>query len=279
MAGASMNGIKARIKSVRGTMQITKAMELVATSKLRRAKERVERTRPFHEALAEAIADIRAGADGIVSPYFDTRSGGRTCFLVIAGDRGLAGGYNHNLFRLVREHAAADDCYIPVGKKALEYYRHRAQTVLNGSYEYVTPMGVGDCVRLATEVCQRYLAGEFDRVVLVYTRFVSVLSQVPTQEQLLPLTLQAKGEHREYLADEEPEEMLSRIVPEYVAGILYSAVCEATASESGARRTSMSAANKNAGEMIDDLTLRYNRARQAVITQEITEIVSGAQAH
>ena len=277
MAGAGMNIIKARIKSVSGTMQITGAMELVATSKLRRAKEKVERTRPFYEVLGEAIDTVMALAMEYDNPY--VRQGdGKTLYIVIAGDRGLAGGYNANIFKMTKKLAEGEDAIIlPVGKKAFEHFRQRGYELYSNTLSYVSDFGVGPSLKLAKEVCDLFVRGEISRVVIVYTKFVSMLTQTPVYEQLLPLERCPDCETSpEY--DINPEEMLASIVPDYIGGIIYSAVCESEASESGARRTAMNAANKNAKEMIDDLMLRFNRARQAIITQEITEIVSGAEA-
>lgn len=279
MAGAGMNIIKARIKSVNSTMQITGAMELVATSKLRRAKEKVERTRPFYITLGEAIDKVIAAAESCESEYVSAREVKKTLYIVIAGDRGLAGGYNSNIFKMTRVLSDGKDAvYLPIGKKACERYRAAGHELFPTVAETADDVGVGDALSLASAICTGYIDGEYDRVVLVYTKFVSMMTQSPVYEQLLPLERDGTGCTGEPEFDMSPEEMLALIVPQYVGGVLYSAVCEALASESGARRTAMNAANKNAKEMIDDLMLRFNRARQAIITQEITEIVSGAEA-
>lgn len=278
MAGAGMNDIKARIKSVKSTMQITGAMELVATSKLRRAKEKLERTRPFCLALKEAICKIIGASVEGESDYLKPKAGGKPLYIVIAGDRGLAGGYNSNIFKLTSSlMKGAEAVVLPIGKKAHEYYKHRDFEVVDLGADYVVEVGVGSAHALAQAVCEGFLKGEYSKVTLVYTRFVSMLTQTPTHLDILPLANEGEtGCTAEY--DIEPSEMLEKIVPEYVGGLIYSAICEAEASESGARRTAMNAANKNAREMVDDLMLKFNRARQAVITQEITEIVSGAEA-
>ncbi len=277
---ASMKQIKTRIKSVESTRQITKAMELVATSKLRRAKERVENSRPFHQVLAEAIACLQATVAESPSIFMQKREIKRTCFVVIAGDRGLAGGYNANLFRMVKGMLREDDCVLPVGKKALEYYRRNPNEIISSFFAQTASIGVGDCKQLAQLLCDGFAEGRFDRVVIAYTYFQNMLSQIPTTDELLPITIEAT-EQKEYtnsLIEGSAEELIAAIVPQYISGILYATVCEASASEHGARRTAMNAANKNATEIIDTLVLKYNRARQAVITQEITEIVSGAEA-
>lgn len=281
MAGASLKQIKTRIKSVESTRQITKAMELVATSKLRRAKERAENVRPYHDALAAAIVGLQAGAQETPCVFTKAREVRRTCYVVIGGDRGLAGGYNANLYRLVRSMSEDQDyCVLPVGKKALEYYQRSGCPLISTYLDTTASVGVGDCGQLARLLCDGFARGDYDRVVVVYTQFQSMLSQVPVSEELLPLRLEGVdgGNYGNALIEGSAEDLLAHIVPHYISGILYSALCEATASEHGARRTAMNAANKNAGEIIDTLTLSYNRARQAVITQEITEIVSGAEA-
>lgn len=280
MAGASMKHIKTRIKSVESTRQITKAMELVATSKLRRAKERVERARPYHEVLADAITALQSAAPDGANVFTREREVKKTCFVVIGGDRGLAGGYNANLFRMAEEQMAGTDCCVlPIGKKTLEHFSRRGYSLLSTYFGISGTVGMGDCAQIAKLLCDGFAGGQFDRVTVLYTCFRSMLSQVPTAERLLPIALDGDGGHyADALIEGDADALVEKIVPLYVSGILYSTLCEAVASEHGARRTAMNAANKNATELIDTLVLRYNRARQAVITQEITEIVSGAEA-
>lgn len=280
MGGASIKHIKNRIKSVESTRQITKAMELVATSKLRRAKERAERTRPYHDVLAEAIAGLEAGALETQCVFAEQREVKKTCYVVIGGDRGLAGGYNANLFRLAAQKMqSGESCVLPVGKKTLEHFSHIGCELVSTYFGVTASLGIGDCAQIARLLCDGFAAGKFDRVEILYTRFRSMLSQVPDSEPLLPLHLEQEGRCNACaLMEGDPAELVERIVPLYLSGVLYSTLCEAAASEHGARRTAMNAANKNAGEIIDGLVLHYNRARQAAITQEITEIVSGAEA-
>jgi len=277
MAGASMNDIKSRMKSVKSTMQITKAMELVATSKLRRAKERVENARPYYEMLSETVGRIAASLEGASAPWFTEREG-KTLFVVIAGDRGLAGGYNAGVFRMTEALAKDKDAiYLPIGKKALEYYKHREKDIFSDEYGFAAEVGVGASMKIADEISDGYLEGRFTKVILVYTRFVSMISQLPVYEELLPFSFEKK-DSSDPLIEEDVEELLLKLAPSYVGGIIYSALSEAGAAEQGARRSAMNSANKNAEEMIETLMLKYNRARQAVITQEITEIVSGSEA-
>ncbi len=281
MSGASMNDIKSRIKSVTGTMQITKAMELVATSKLRRAREKIESSRPFHEIIGEAIDALEGLSETKDSIWSKKTEGKNPLYIVIAGDRGLAGGYNANIFRLTSALQNGKDALIlPLGKKALDYYNHRNADILSSKYGYVSEISVGNALEVAETICSEFADGRYDSVILVYTKFVSMISQAPVYEQLLPLDRvtdkKENGSDPIFMGD--PEEILDKIIPQYVGGVIYSAVCESLASESAARRTAMNAANKNASEIIDTLVLKYNRARQAVITQEITEIVSGSEA-
>ena len=281
MSGASMKQIKTRIKSVESTRQITKAMELVATSKLRKAKQRVENARPYHEVMLDAISSLQAGVAESPTVFAEQREVRRTCYVVIAGDRGLAGGYNANLFRMVRGMTEGENaCFLPIGKKSLEHFQRLGADLVSTYFGVTGAVGIGNCVQMAKLLCDGFAEGKFDRVVVAYTKFQSMLSQVPVSEQILPLTLTAgeKSSYSDALVEGEAEDLIAKIVPQYVSGILYSTLCEAAASEHGARRTAMNAANKNAGEIIDTLVLHYNRARQAVITQEITEIVSGAEA-
>ena len=276
---AGMKEIKARIKSVESTMQITKAMELVATSKLRRAKENVERTRPFYQTLGDAIDEILSSSSDIESDWFLPREIKKTLFIVFAGDRGLAGGFNANVFRAAEELSrGVDSVWLPIGKKALEHMKHKKREIFSDSFQLASDQGVGCMLTLGSLVADGYRKGEFDRVVLIYTEFVSMMTQRVIHSELLPLKNGKDAPSKGMETDCDPAQMLDKIVPEYIGGILYSALCESLASESGARRTAMNSANKNAEEMIGTLMLKYNRARQAVITQEITEIVSGAEA-
>ena len=278
VAGASMNDIKARMKSVRSTMQITKAMELVATSKLRRAKMKVEASRPFHEILKGAIDEIRSLPEAKRSAWSNPSSTEKTLLIVIAGDRGLAGGYNSSVFKLADSLADPESTVVlPIGKKACEYYRYRGRTLFTESVEYAQDMSVGNSLAYAEAICEGYKKGEFGKVLLVYTKFVSMLTQTPVHDTLLPLADPSAGvKGHDPIYGGEPEEILDKIIPSYIGGLINTAVNEAGAAESAARRTAMNAANKNASEMIDTLMLKFNRARQAIITQEITEIVSGA---
>jgi len=277
MAGVSTKEIKNRIRSMESTRQITKAMEMVAASKLRKAQARVQSSRPYFEILYDAIKDI-VNADGeIASPYMTAREGGKAAYIVIAGDRGLAGGYNSNILKLVLSEITENNgAVLPVGKKALDFFKSKNAPILSELYEQAEAVSVGDCFSMAKQLCKRFLAGEFDEIYIAYTDFVSVLSQVPATKRLLPLIPQEGQTGAEIVYEGDREEVLAAIIPEYLGGVVYGALCESRASEQAARRTAMDAATQNADEMIADLSLQFNRARQAAITQEITEIVAGS---
>ena len=283
MAEASMKDIKLRIKSVESTKQITKAMELVASSKLRKAKERAEQSRPYFQVLTQVIADIAMNGQGIESPYLTGRPVKKSCFIVFGGDRGLAGGYNHNVFALASSYMEGKNAVVlPIGKKAVEFFQRKQVELLTCDFAEVSDVEIDSCEKIANRLTKHFLNGDFDEVIAVYTRFESVLTQTPTAIQLLPLDagLYASDVPQKphyVLYEPNSAAVFKSIVPDYLAGVLWSAVSESIASEFGARRTAMEAATKNATEMIDSLSLQYNRARQGAITQEITEIVAGSE--
>lgn len=281
MAG-SMKDIKLRIKSVESTMQITKAMELVASSKMRRAKERVEHSRPYFETLYESLTKIAAADPRARNPYLRRDDIKRTLLVVIAGDRGLAGGYNANVFKQA-DAAGGPVTVLPIGKRSAEYFAHHGAGLFTPEVLMAADVSVSECFTLSHQITEGFLKGEYDAVKLCYTRFDSMMTQTATTLEVLPLTIEpteaqkAEARRSQILYKPSCEEVFGAIIPEYVAGVLYGAVCESVASELAARRTAMDAATKNAGEMIEHLNLYYNRARQAAITQEITEIVAGAE--
>ena len=281
MAG-SMKDIKLRIKSVESTMQITKAMELVASSKMRRAKERVEHSRPYFETLYESLTKIAAADPRARNPYLRRDDIRRTLLVVIAGDRGLAGGYNANVFKQA-DAAEGPVTVLPIGKRSAEYFAHHGAGLFTPEVLMAADVSVSECFTLSHQITEGFLKGEYDAVKLCYTRFDSMMTQTATTLEVLPLTIEpteaqkAEARRSQILYKPSCEEVFGAIIPEYVAGVLYGAVCESVASELAARRTAMDAATKNAGEMIEHLNLYYNRALQAAITQEITEIVAGAE--
>ena len=283
MAGASMKDIKLRIKSVESTMQITKAMELVASSKLRKAKERQERCRPYFTELRETLCEIESATLDFSSPYQKKRDVKKRCLIMIAGDRGLAGGYNSNIIKAVMEcmQDGTPVCILPIGTRAVDFCVRKGIEIVTTEFTEAADISIPDCFAISKMITEGYLSGQYDEVSIVYTQFVSMLTQSPVREDLLPLKAQESerkaGVRSLVLYEPDPESVYNAIVPNYLAGMLYGAMCESIASEQGARRTAMDAASKNAAEMIEDLSLRYNRARQGAITQEITEIVAGAE--
>ena len=280
MAGVSTKEIKNRIRSMESTKQITKAMEMVAASKLRRAQAQVANYRPYFEILRDTIYEIVDRNRDLTSPYLKKPGGNRVLYIVIAGDRGLAGGYNSNILKLVQSQIQDKDATImPIGKKALEFFKSKGYPLLTDAYCEASTVSVGDCFSISKQLSKAFKNGEYDEIAVAYTNFVSVLSQTPDTMQLLPLVRESRErEASRVLPVYEPgcEEVFDAIVPEYLAGILYGALCESRASEQAARRTAMDSATSNAEDIIADLTLKFNRARQAAITNEIIDIVAGS---
>lgn len=283
MASGNMKDIKRRIRSVQSTMQITKAMELVASSKLRRAKERTLRARPYFNTMYETITRLAAATREDDSVYTKKREVKNSLYLVVAGDRGLAGGYNANIFKLAAAHMAGKSArVITIGKKAEEHYAKRPWPVVEDFPGIAETLKISDTHPVVGRLLELFRSGEVDEVFLCYTEFLSPLQQEAKCIQLLPASFE-KQEQEEKQApsvlteyDPSPEAVFEAIIPEYLYGVLYGAVVESFCSEQSARRMAMEAASDNAGEMIENLNLSYNRARQAAITQEITEIVAGA---
>lgn len=283
---ANMKAVKMRIKSVQSTMQITKAMELVASSKLRKAKERAEICRPYYKDLYRTLQHIAVDNTEFYSVFAREAVSDKYCFVVVAGDRGLAGGYNANMFKKVEEVSAGKDYVVlPIGKKAVEYFQRKGTEILTDAFAEVADVSVADCFEIAHLLSGEFKKGTFGHIELCFTTFVSMLSQQPQVSSLLPLTDLAEDAPDDLddaarsliLYEPNSMEVFDAIVPEYLAGLIYGGVCESLASELAARRMAMEAATSNAEEMIDKLNLYYNRARQASITQEITEIVGGAE--
>ena len=281
MAGVSTKEIKNRIRSMESTRQITKAMEMVAASKLRRAQAQISASRPYFEILYSTIQDITAANKDFSSPYLMEREIKKTLYIVVAGDRGLAGGYNSNILKMVQAGIQDKDAVVlPIGKKAVDFFKSKNVPVMTENYAEAAEIGIGDCFTISKQLSKAFLAGEFDEIHVAYTNFVSVLSQVPATMKLLPLTKpEAKPESAsrcDTIYEEGSEEVFAAIIPEYLGGILYGALCESRAAEQAARRSAMDSATQNADEMIADLSLKFNRARQAAITNEIIDIVAGS---
>ena len=280
MAGVSTKEIKNRIRSMESTKQITKAMEMVAASKLRRAQAQVLDSRPYFQILHQTITDISLSTQDFSSVYFGESGTAKVIFIVVAGDRGLAGGYNSNVLKLVQEQIAGKQAdVLPIGKKAVDFFRSKGVPAFTENYSEAASVSIGDCFSIAKQLCKAFREGTYSEIHVAYTNFESMLSQSPATLKLLPLERPHPEEgtrHSDILYEPSNEEVFETIIPEYLGGLLYGALCESRASEQAARRTAMDNATQNAEDMIDDLSLKFNRARQAAITQEITEIVAGS---
>ena len=287
MATANLKDIKRRIKSVESTMQITKAMELVASSKLRRAKEKAERAEPFFNMLYQMMCQIVAESGDFQSTFLQHHSGGAVLLIAIAGDRGLAGGFNSNVFKQVQirmeelQTAGREPVVIAIGRKAVEYFQRRNVRILAEFENIGEDITVYKALDIAERIVTLYEKGDIQAVELIYTNYVSPLVQEAHHMHVMPvehLEYAPGGYHALTTYEPSPEAVFDALIPKYLAGMLYCAVIESFAAEQAARRLAMENATDNATEMITDLSLVYNRARQSAITQEITEIVSGANA-
>lgn len=288
MASSNMKDIKRRIKSVESTLQITKAMELVASSKLRRAKERADNVRPFFDSLYKIMWEITSEDDAFKSVFTNADKGNSVLLIVVAGDRGLAGGFNSNIFKLAQSRIdeiksqGGTVSVIPIGRKSAEYFQKRDVRIV-AEYENIAEhIKINQVMDISEKIIGAYTQGKINRVEIVFTNYVSPILQEPRHMSILPVenidsdSEKKSGGITNY--EPSPEAVFDRLVPKYVAGIIYGAVADSFASEQASRRTAMENATDNANEMIDNLSLIYNRARQSSITQEITEIVGGASA-
>lgn len=287
---ASMKEINLRIKSITGTKQITKAMELVAISKLTKAMDRIAKCRPFYTELYSQLCEIAMASSASDSVFCVKRQVKKICIIAIAGDRGLAGGYNNNLFKYCAElveKRCCEVCVLPIGKRSLEHFRRRGAELISTDYAVCESVEVGDCYEISRLLTEMYVLGEFDELHVVYTNFASMLSQDPGSLRLLPLASQINVEGAGagnkaapkpfMLIEPSVGAVFESIVPDSLAGLIWGAVCESHASELAARRIAMENATSNAEDIIADLQLKYNKARKSSITQQITEIVSGSQ--
>lgn len=277
-----MKDIKRRIKSVESTGQITKAMELVSSSKLRKAKEAAEKSRPYFDTLYEVMSEIATRNTDFSSLYTRKTDSDVKLVIVIAGDRGLAGGYNVNALRLANSLLTPNSKVVAIGKKSIDHYEKSTYEVELGLANIEDNLTMTKIGELSKHILDVFNSGDVGEVEIVFTQFISPLVQQPINLKILPLDFSSnnwgmQGYQKEVVEYEpSPEVVFDTIVPDYMNGIIYGAMVESFASEQGARRTAMESASDNAKEMIDKLSLRYNRARQAAITQEISEIVSGS---
>lgn len=284
MAGGGLQQIKKRVKTVESTMKITKAMELVSTSKLRRAKEQLEDARPFFDHLFETMNNIASSNKEFSSMFTKSNGAKANLYIVIAGDRGLAGGYNSNILKLAaKEIDKENDIVVAIGNKAKDYLKRHGYKVELERVASAENLDFADMEDISKVVIALYRNRKIGGAHIIYTDYLTTLTQEPGMKPILPLDFgkdkNAKptvGELIEY--DPNQDEVFDNIVPTYVTGILYGALVDAYAAENAARRNAMEAANDNAKEIIETLDLLYNRMRQASITQEITEITNGAEA-
>lgn len=293
---ANVQDLKRRVRSVKNTRKITKAMELVASARLRRAQTRIEAMRPYAETMRELIAGVgRASASVRGLPLLQQREETHTVAVVaLTGDRGLAGPFNAQILRrafaLERELRAEgkEVTFVAIGKRGRSTLAFRGYETAGEYAGFTDRPAYSDAQAIAHKVAELYTRAEIDRAVLVYNSFVSPLVQTVTEQDLLPISadiLETDEEERrddamrgDFIFEPEPEEILARLLPVYLETQVYRALLESAASEQGARMTAMRNASKNAGELIEGLTLQMNRARQAEITQEILEVVAGAEA-
>lgn len=291
----NVQDIKRRIKSVNSTKQITHAMELVASAKLRKSRELAEGRRPYFEAMIESMGRIVEKSGNTRNIYMKQREVKKVAYIVITGDKGLAGGYNVNVAKLVEDHVAnkEDAVIYTVGSRGRDHFRNRYYDI-QGEY-----LGISErptffnAKEITGVVMEGFKNGDYDEVYIAYTKFVSTIAQHAQLMKLLPISAEDLKPEKKDGAGEvavidseltimayepEPEELLGLLIPNFVSSTVYGSMIESAASEQGARRTAMESATTNANEMIDGLTLKYNRVRQAAITQEISEIVGGAEA-
>ncbi|HXH69213.1 MAG TPA: ATP synthase F1 subunit gamma [Pyrinomonadaceae bacterium] len=290
---ASLLDMRRRIKSVKNTQQITKAMKMVAAAKLKRATDRVTAARPFAEKMSEILGNLSARVgDDFSSPLLTTRGDEKYLLVLVTADKGLCGGFNTNLMKATQNFLKANlgksSEMIPVGRKGRDFFKRREMTFVE---EYIGLTGAGqvkhtDAVEIADRIIKTFTEDEtIDKVFLVFTEFKTVMSQEVKVEQLLPIPRTSLDEaetqnaaQAEYIYEQPASEIFGKLLPKQVETQIYRSMLESVASEQGSRMTAMDSASKNAGELIDSLTLNMNRIRQAAITKEIIEVVSGAAA-
>lgn len=284
---ASMRDIKRRKSSIQGTQQITKAMKLVSTVKLQRARADAERSKEYFNCMYATVSSILKRVGHIEHRYLNPEAGGKKAVIVITSNRGLAGGYNSNIVRLVTRNPELpkDDLIVyTLGNKGREAFARYGYELRECNGDIMESPVYADAMALSARVLKAYEDGEVNEIYLAYTAFKNTVSHVPTLLKLLPVNVSDEEEQKtgtaEAIMNFEPEdvEALNLIIPKYVTSLIYGALMEAVASENGARMQAMDNATSNAEEMINDLALKYNRARQGSITQELTEIIAGAEA-
>ena len=277
--------IRRRIRSVKNTQQLTKAMKTVSAAKLRRAQERVFSARPYAEQLKRVLGNLTARLENVSHPLLEIRPEERILFVVVTADRGLCGAFNSNITRtgqsFIRDHKEQTIHLVPVGRKGRDFFRRRSASIRSEFVNIFSRLDYGHAKDISEVIVQVYTNSEVDAVYMVYNEFKSVIQQRVVVEKVLPLSrgdLKETEQQPDYIFEQSPQEIFNRLLPRYVEIQIYRALLESAASEHGARMASMDTASRNAGDMIDMLTLNMNRIRQAAITREIIEVVSGAGA-
>mgnify|MGYP005863431067 CR=1 FL=1 len=282
---ASMRDIKRRKESIQSTQQITKAMKLVSTVKLQKAKTRAESAKPYFQKMYDTVQSILSRSGNIEHPYLTSNGSKKKAVIVVTSNRGLAGGYNNNIVKLVAESGLPKESVevYGIGKKGIESFERKGYYIASDDSEIINAPLFSDAVEIGRKVLDAYEAGEVGEIYLAYTSFKNTVVHTPEFIKLLPVEVkeeESADKKSEAPMNYEPEEdeAIGRIIPKYLCSLIYGALLEAAASENGARMQAMDSATSNAEKMIDDLTLMYNRARQSSITQELTEIIGGAEA-
>ena len=275
---ASMRDIKRRKASIQSTGQITKAMKLVSTVKLQKSRQKAENSKPYFDMMYGTISSMLKRSGNIDHKYLKAGGSGKKAVIAITSNRGLAGGYNNNLFKSLD--IKDGDIIFPIGKKVVEHFGE--DNVYTDTYAKAGDIKISDCHAIGSLLAKAYEKGEFTHLILSYTSFVNMLTQEPKTENVLPIRVEHTKDgmrnmnYSLIVYEPDAEETFAQIIPYYISGMVYGAVSESVASELSARRNAMESATDNASEMIENLSLEYNRARQASITQELTEIISGA---
>ncbi len=282
----SLIDLRRRIRSVKNTQQITKAMKMVAAAKLRRAQERVLASRPYADLYSQMLADVAAAAGGaggeLNHPLLVVRPEQRVLLVLVTSDRGLAGAFNANLIKaaqgFLKDYAGKDLRLEAIGRKGRDFFARRNVPLAGEHLGIVEKARFADASAIAKKIVASYAAEEIDSVYVMYNEFKSVMTQKLTVKRLLPIAVDGGGEAKDYIYEQGADQLLGTMLPKYVETGVYQAMLESAASEHAARMTAMDAASSNAADVIDSLTLHLNRVRQAGITKEIIEIVSGAAA-
>jgi len=284
----SLSDIKRRIRSVNSTKQITKAMEMVSAAKLRKAQSRAEKSRPYAEKLELILANLSRAAlqpgGEALHPYFATRPVKKTTYVLVTADRGLCGSFNANLIRrattCLRDHESGFAELVCVGKRGYDWFRKRSTPIASHHLDFGGNLDLMRVKQITNELTQRFVSGETDAIFLIYARFISTARSEVTVASFLPIEPKpdTKSKVADYIFEPDPVAIFADLMPRYASTVIQTALSESFASEHSARMLAMGAATKSAGEMIDALTLQFNKARQGAITKELLDIVGGAEA-